>query len=200
MNKDYNRAQGVVGGVPVAETFTRQIFFPLTQDVIEMIEETGTQHLYSSSSGIGFDPEQYLGMLQDLDAEIFFMLYVKHKAQKDVAKLLGTSQPTVSYRYRRVLDKMSYLMLLASAQLKEMVATIPGLNDKEKAVLCELFRKANQERVGEEFGVRQSTVKWIFTKAKRYIAEREVREPDVWYRQYALFLLLERNLRKRIFC
>lgn len=203
--KDYGRVQGIVsGGGKVTGHFDRQIFFPLTQEHLDAIEEHGTDGLYSTGAGlelyVDIDLDRYLGMLPELEGEIFFMLHKKRKAQKDVAKLLGLSQPTISYRYKRAMDKLSYLLLLASVNLRELIATIPQLNDKEKLVLGELFFLANQEMVGVKFGVRQSSVKWIFTKAKRYVGERELKEPELWHRQYSLFLLLEANLRKRIFC
>lgn len=201
MSKDYGRSQGVVsGGAPVPGGYDRQIFFPLTPEIIEFIEEHGIDNLYAQSIGVDVDIEKYLPLLPDVEAEIFFMIHIKQKMQKDVAQLLGMPQSTVSYRYRRAMDKLQYLLVLAPVPLKDLIGTIPGLNEKERTVLEKLFYKANQEMVGSELGVRQSSVKWIFTKAKRYIAEKERPEPEGWFRQYALFLLLERNLRKRIFC
>lgn len=193
----YSRSKGVVEA-PKGEV-TRQIFFPLTPAVLEFLDEHGVDDLYCTSNVVEVNVEDYLQLLPELEAEVLYLLCVKRKTQKDVAKLLETSQPTISYRYRRAIDKLSYLVVLNSASLDEIIATLPQLKDKERDILRELFYTANQELVGAKFGVRQSSVKWIFTKAKRYLQAAEQQDPPRWFRHYCLFLLLERNLRKRIF-
>lgn len=193
----FNRAQGVLGS-PKGEV-TRQVFFPLTAEVLEMIDERGTDGMYSAPFMVGVEVEQYLPLLPELEAEVVFLLYSRKKTQKDVAKLLLTSQPTVSYRYHRAVDKLSYLMVMSSVDLELVVRGIPNLKDKEREILSALFYTANQELVGSKFGVRQSSVKWIFMKSKRYISQLEMKEPGKWSRHYGLLLLLEKNLRKRIF-
>lgn len=193
----FNRSQGVLGS-PRGEV-VRQVFFPLTPEILEMIDERGTDGLYTAPFMVILDVEKYLTMLPDLEAEIVYLLYLKKKTQKDVALILKTSQPTVSYRYRRAVDKLSYLMVLDSVDLDSVVMTIPQIKDKEREILRDLFYTANQELVGNRHGVRQSSVKWIFMKSKRYVEQLEVKEPEKWAKHYGLLLLLEKNLRKRIF-
>lgn len=193
----FNRSQGVLGAPK--GVVTRQVFFPLTPEILAMLDETGVDGMYSSPFMVGLDVEKYLPLLPELEAEVVYLLFVKKKSQKDVAKLLETSQPTVSYRYRRAVDKLSYLMLVSSVDLNGIVDAIPQIRDKEKEILKALFFTANQELVGTRFGVRQSSVKWVFMKSKRYISELELKEPGTWSNHYGLLLLLEKNLRKRIF-
>lgn len=178
---------------------TRQVFFPLTQELLANLDESGIDGMYSSPFMIDVDIEKYLPLLPELEAEIVFLLYIRKKSQKDVAKLLDTSQPTVSYRYRRAIDKLSYLMVVSSIDLDPLIESLPQISTKEKAILKDLFFTANQELVGSRFGVRQSSVKWILVKVKRYVAQKELGDPESWYRQYGLLVLLEKNLRKRIF-
>jgi hypothetical protein len=90
-------------------------------------------------------------------------------------------------------------MLISSVNLDSVVSSIPQINDKEREILRELFFSANQEYVGSRFGVRQSSVKWIFTKSKRYVAALEPKAPEKWSVVYGILLLLEKNLRKRVF-
>lgn len=193
----FTRSQGVLRS-PKGEV-TRQVFFPLTQEILDYMDENGTQGLYSSSFTTAVDLEKYLDLLPALEGEVLFLLCLKKKTQKDVARLLETSQPTVSYRYRRAIDKLSYLIALDAADLESVVRTVPQIKEKERDILRALFFTANQELVGVKFGVRQSSVKWIFCKSMRYVAALEEKEPLVWSKHYAMFLLLERNLRKRIF-
>lgn len=193
----FSRSQGILGS-PKGEV-TRQVFFPLTPEILAMLDETGADGMYSSPFMVGVDIEKYLPLLPELEAEVVFMLYVKRKPQKDVAKLLATSQPTVSYRYRRAIDKLSYLMVVSSVDLESVVRSMPQIKDKEKDILKDLFFTANQELVGSRFGVRQSSVKWVFMKTKRYVEALELKEPGVWSKHYGLLMLLEKNLRKRIF-
>lgn len=193
---DYSRGQGVVS--PSGRQSTRQVFFPLTAEALEMLDERGTEGLYSSFA-VELDLDKYLSMLPEMEAEIVHMLFVLRKSQKSVALLLNTSQPTVSYRFRRAIQKLSYLMALHAVPLKELVDEIPKLKDKEKEILLDLFYLANQELVGSRNGVRQSSVKWIFVKARRYVAAAERSDPEQWNRHHVMLMFLERHLRMRIF-
>lgn len=192
------RSRGVVP-TSSASNGGRQVFFQLTPELLEMLEETGTESCFAGSIFFDMDVEKYLGMLPTLEAEIVFLLYKKKKVQKDIAEILGVSQPTVSYRYRRALEKMAYLMLIETVDLSKVLEGIPNLKSYERAALGDLFRFANQELVGEKHDLRQSSVKWIFMKSRRYVEEQERNFPEKYFSQYIMLALLERNIRLRVY-
>lgn len=189
---------GVVAQRNLGTIYQREIFFQVDPATLDYIDHADMMEEFPSGFFVDFQPEQYLHYLPELEREIFYMVYTKQKNQKDIAKLLFLSQPTVSYRYRRALEKLRYLVTLQSSHLDRELARLEFLNDKEKSILKDLFFSTNQELVGRKFEVRQSTVKWIFVKTKRRVGERERKDPDLWYATYALLLLLERNLATRV--
>ena len=77
-----------------------------------------------------FDPLPLLPYLPPLEAELFWLLHVKNKNQKDCAKLLGLSQPTCSYRWRRALSKIAYLMLVTAISADGQTAKAVTINLK----------------------------------------------------------------------
>lgn len=196
--QQYGNDQGISLSPDLTDHAPRQIFLPMDPAVMAQIMTDTVYANLPSGLYLDFDPLQFLQYLPELEAEIFWLIYEKKKHQKDVAVLLGLSQPTVSYRFRRVLVKLSYLVRLTAVDVRALVNEIPFLKDREKDVLHDLFFYINQELVGRRYGMRQSSVKWIFLKTKRRLGQLEREEPDKWGHHFGLVLLLERNLGLRI--
>lgn len=196
--KHHAAGQGIVATDSLETAYQRTIFFQVDPQTLDYIDCKEMRDAMPRGNYLEFDPEPFLQYLPELEAEIFWLLYVKKKNQKDVALLLDLSQPTVSYRYRRTLDKLSYLMTLVSIPIKEMVGHLPFLKDKEKEILVDLFFFVNQELVGKKHGIRQSSVKWIFVKAKKNLERLERAAPEQWFHHLGMMLLLERNLGMRV--
>jgi DNA-directed RNA polymerase specialized sigma subunit len=153
---------------------------------------------FPSSVYFEFDVKPYLQYLPELEAEIFWLIVEKKKNQKDIAALLNLSQPTVSYRFRRVIAKLTYLVQIAEVPVRELVDEIPFLKEREKNILFDLIFFINQEMIGRRYGIRQSSVKWIFLKTRRRLSALEKDAPGKWFHHLALILLLERNLGLRV--
>lgn len=198
VQKRHSASQGQVATASLATVFQREIFFQVDPATLDYLDAQDIADAQPRGCYVEFDPMPFLKYLPDLEAEIFWLHYEKHKNQKDVAKLLGLSQPTVSYRYRRILDKMQYLMVLQPINLKEMIAELPFLSEKERDVLFDLFYYTNQELVGKKHSIRQTSVKWIFVKAKSRLEEMEQVDPEKWSHHLGLLVLLQRNLCIRV--
>lgn len=151
----------------------------------------------SAPPDLGADLHRYLPMLPDLEAEICWLMVEKRKSQKDIAVLLGVTPATVGYRCRRAMDKLMYLMVVSSVDVKEMLKQIPFMKEKEREVVADLFYTAHQDLTGRKFGMRQSSVKWIFVKTKRRLEALE-RTDEKWTNYVGLMFLLERNLRVKV--
>jgi hypothetical protein len=192
------RSQGIVATADTSTIYTREIFFAVDPATLDYWDYTDLHEMQPSGLHINLEPERYLPYLPELEAEIFYLIHVKKKCQKDIAVLLKLSQPTISYRFRRTLAKLSYLMTLTSCDVREVVSTLTFLKPHEQAILHDLFFHANQELVGKKHGVRQSSVKWIYVKTKRRLQELERQDPDQWFNVLGLMILLERNLNIRV--
>jgi len=190
--------QGITASANLATIYQREIFFQVDPASLDYLPDDHLYDKFPSGFYLDLDVKSLLGYLPDLEAEIFFLVYVKKKNQKDVGRLLNLSQPTVSYRFRRVFYKMSYLLTLLTIDVRAIIDDLGFLKDYEKDVLFDLFFYTNQERVGKKHGVRQSSVKWIFVKTKRRLTELERADCERWFNHLGLFILLEKNMGMRI--
>lgn len=193
-----NHSPGVVAQSNLGTIFQREIFFQVDPADLDYLDGEELAHLFPSGFFVELHAERYLHLLPEMEQEVFYMVHDRQKNQKDVAKLLSISQPTVSYRYRRALEKLNYLITLEAVNIRKIVGQLTFLKEHEKAILIDLFYCTNQELVGRKHEVRQSTVKWIFVKTKKRLAERELKDPDSWWHVYGLLLLLGRNLNTRV--
>jgi len=196
--KRYAATQGIVATVNLRTIYQREIFFQVDPMSLDYLDAAEVQAMNPSGNYIELSMEQFLDYLPEVEAEIFWFIFIKKKNQKDIAALLGFSQPTVSYRYRRTLAKLSYLMTLLLVDVHAIIDDMVFLKEREKQILEDLFFYVNQELVGQKYNVRQSSVKWIFVKTKRRIEEMERREPERWFNHFGLFALLETNLSMRV--
>ena len=198
MRKKHASSQGIVATDNLETIYQREIFFQVDPASLDYLDAAEMAALQPSSLHIDLELNQFMAYLPELEREIFFMVYHRKKNQKDIAKLLGLSQPTISYRYRRVIEKLAYLMTLLAVNSRTLIDEISTLKPHEKDILHDLFFYTNQEMVGKKYGVRQSSVKWIFVKTKRRMTELEKEDPDKWCNHLGLLLLLERNMSVRI--
>lgn len=196
--KKYSASQGIVASADLGSIPSREIFFSVDPATLDYFDSEVVKNAFSSYHFIDFDPASFLQYLSDLESEIFWLLYVKKKNQKDVALLLKVSQPTVSYRYRRILVKLSYLMVLSGIDVDKVLGGIDFLKERERSILKELLFSVNQERVGKIFGLRQSSIKWCFVKTLNKLKDLERKDPEKWGLQLAMLLLLDRNLGIRV--
>jgi predicted XRE-type DNA-binding protein len=196
--KSHAAGQGIVATADTSTIFQREIFFQVDPAALDYWDHSDLMELQPSGLHVEINAQQYLRYLPELEAEIFYLIHNKKMAQKNIAQLLDLSQPTISYRYRRVIAKLSYLMILTTCDVREEVNGVHFLKSHEQDILYDLFFYCNQEMVGKRHGVRQSSVKWVFMKTKRKIQELERSNPDRWSNLFGLLILLERNLNIRV--
>jgi DNA-directed RNA polymerase specialized sigma subunit len=195
------RQRALERGVIVADALEStgfQAFVRVDPKILENIDAQRLQDTLPSPVFIEFDPLEYLKFLPELEAEIFFMLWKCGKTQGDVAELVGLSQPTVSYRYRRATAKIAYLVTLTALDVRAMVDALEFLRQDEKDILHDLFFYANQQAVGDIYGVAQSSVKWIALKTRATLERLERENPERYFDQLGLIYYLFKNLGIRI--
>jgi predicted transcriptional regulator len=198
MQKRHATRQGLVATDSLETVYQREIFFQVDPATLDYLDAAEIGDLQPSTQYLDVDVVPFMKFLPELEQEIFYMVHHVKKNQKDIAKLLGLSQPTISYRYRRVLEKLAYIMVLVSVPTRALVDAMPALKDKEKDILHDLLYYTNQEMVGQKHGVRQSSVKWVFVKTKRRVTELERTDPEQWGARLGLLLLLERFMNVRV--
>lgn len=198
IRKQHAASQGIVASENLDTIYQREIFFPVDPMTLDWIDAQDLANAHPSGFYLEMNLERLLEHLPELEAEIFWLVFEKKKHQKDVAKLLGLSQPTVSYRYRRVLTKLQYLMTIVDMPIRETIEGMDFLKPHEKDMLFDLFYYLNQEMVGQKHGARQSSVKWTYLKARKKVAELERQSPEKWFKQMSILILLDQNFLIRV--
>lgn len=174
----------------------KQFYIPLTDEILSTLEQEGI--IWPEGSGSFFEIEEYLKYLPDLEAEIVYLVFIKRKTQNDVGEILKISQPTVSYRFKRAIEKVRYLSLIDGLNLELKLSQLTFLSEKERKVLEDLFLTINQELVGSKMGMRQSSVRWVLVKTRTRLRKLVDLEWEKWFSHYFLIAFLEKNLSLRI--
>lgn len=198
MRKKHFANKGLVATDNLSTIYQREIFFQVDPAKLDYLDQSVLEEAFPSGTYTDLDVKKYMQFLPELEQEIFYLVFVKQKNQKDIARLLHLSQPTISYRYRRVINKLAYIMILVVVDVRSMVEDLAFLKEVEKNILFDLLFYTHQEMVGRKWGVRQSTVKWVFVKTRRKLEEMERKDPDTWSNHFGLILLLERFLGVRV--
>ena len=200
MSRAY-RDKAAERGVIVADALEytgRQAFVQVDPEILENVDARSLQDALPSAVYVEFDPTEYLCYLPELEAEIFWMLWDRGKTQADVAQLVELSQPTVSYRYRRAIEKIAYLVTLTALDVRALVDSLEFLAQRERDILHDLFFFTNQQKVGNVHGVAQSSVKWILLKTRAKLEELERGDPGTFFNLLGLVYYLFRHLGLRV--
>ena len=112
-------------------------------------------------------------------------LHLEHKkSQTQVAKILGVSQPTVFYRFKRAkerLDFMAKLPVITSEEVVEVLTTLGARENDIKAMV--LYVETNsQSEVARRMGTSQGAVRhWIYRALTNYL-QPDMRQEDLFKR------------------
>jgi len=118
MRKQHFASRGVVATDNLGTIYQREIFFQVDPAKLDYLDPKDVQDIFPSGSYLNLEPTKYLQFLPELEQEIFHLVFTKQKNQKDIARLLSLSQPTISYRYRRVIAKLAYIMILVQVDVQ----------------------------------------------------------------------------------
>lgn len=196
--RDPQRAAALVGAIGRPRSPQANAFVDVDPAILDEVVAAELKDVVPSSEDIDFDPLEFLPYLPPLEAEIFYLVRVAGMSQNQVKELLGLSQPTISYRYRRTLEKISYLVVLTSVDVRAELGKLEFLSPRERSVLADLFFFVNQDAVGRRYGVSQSSVKWILLKTRRRLEALSEGEPVRWFNLLGMTYLLFGNLGIRV--
>jgi DNA-directed RNA polymerase specialized sigma subunit len=177
---------------------TANAFVDVDPAILDEVDAVELKEVVPSTEDFDFDPMEFLPYLPRLEAEIFHLIREVGMSQNQIKGLLGLSQPTISYRYRRAIEKISYLATLANVDVREELAKLEFLESRERDILADLFFWVNQDAVGRQYDVSQSSVKWIALKTRRRLEALSTEDPVRWFNLLGLVYLLFRNLGIRV--
>jgi predicted transcriptional regulator len=147
---------------------------------------------------IGYDQkEEYrariyvmLPRIPDQEADMLELYFFRNKTQMEIAKIFGVTQAAVSYRIKRSLQRLRFLMDMPILTREQIAHDMQFFSDFEIAVLQEMYDCTCQSSVSERLGKSQNKVRYHFQRCILYLLSK-VKDPviqDVRFDPYGQIL------------
>lgn len=132
-------------------------------------------------------------LLPKREVDMLEMSYLDKKDQMSIGKIFNVSQGDVSYRIRRVAQRVRFLMSLPEVDMAKMRADLLDILDAEKTeILFLLLECTSQSKVGEKLGLSQGKVRHRYIRAIDMIKKQCYKEPS-YVVYFDLFSKLQGN-------
>ena len=106
----------------------------------------------------------YIEKLPPMERDILHLHMDLKKSQTEVAKILGVSQPTVNYRYKRARERITFMEMLPQVTADEIRQVLKklGARDKDIEAMVLYVESNSQSDVARKMGTSQGAVRhWI---------------------------------------
>jgi len=119
--------------------------------------------------------------LPPMERDILRLHMQMRKSQTEVAKILGVSQPTVNYRYKRARERLEFMEKLprvTAAEIREVLQTL-GASDQDIQAMVLYVETNSQSEVARRMETSQGAVRhWIHRALVNHL-QTDMREDDV---------------------
>ena len=124
---------------------------------------------------------EFIERLPPLERDILHLHMVLRKTQIDVAKILGVSQPTINYHYKRARERLEFLELLPPISPEEVRTVLRRLGARETDVeAMTLYVETNsQSEVARRMGTSQGAVRHWLHRALVSHLQPDINNEDV---------------------
>jgi len=103
------------------------------------------------------------------------------KPQTEIAKILGVSQPTVNYRYKRArarLDFFDQLPKVTSDEIRQVLETL-GVRDRDIEAMVLYVETNSQSEVARRMNASQGAVRYWVLRVLTEHLQKDMREDDM---------------------
>jgi hypothetical protein len=106
-----------------------------------------------------------LERLPELEADFVFLYFQANKKQSDIAKIFGCTQAAVSYRLKKAVRRIKFLLSIPKYTEEEMRGDL-GLimNELDVEILVGMYQTTCQSWVADRLGLSQGLVRHRFFK------------------------------------
>jgi hypothetical protein len=137
--------------------------------------------------------QEIKSLLPEREIDMLEMSFLYGKDQTSIGEIFNVTQGDVSYRIRRVSDRIMYLMSLPEIDEVEMSVDLHKILDDEKVtILFLLLKYTSQSKVGEELGMPQGKVRHRYISAMSSIRKESFNNVK-YIMYYDLFCKLQGN-------
>ena len=116
-----------------------------------------------------------------MEQDILHLHMVLRKSQTEIAKILGASQPTVNYRYKRARERLEFMEQIppvTSEEIKEVLTSL-GARDVDIEAMVLYVETSSQSEVARRMGTSQGAVRhWILRALVNHL-QNDMREDDM---------------------
>jgi DNA-directed RNA polymerase specialized sigma24 family protein len=99
-----------------------------------------------------------------LERDILWMHMQLRKPQTDIARILGVSQPTVNYRYKRARERLDFLERLpvvTDDEVRQVLERL-GARDQDITAMITYVKTSSQSEVARRMGTSQGAIRhWL---------------------------------------
>jgi len=153
-----------------------------------MIDESDLQNIIISQLNLDCDKlsddflNKCLTRLPDFEADILYLYFVKNKKQKDIAHIFGCTQAAISYRIKKSLKRIEFLLSIPDVpepQMREVLASV--LDPLDVEIFVRLYQTTCQTSVADSLYISQGLVRHRFFKGLRTLdTEKNLRDPYLY--------------------
>ena len=118
--------------------------------------------------------------LPAMERDILRLHMTLRKSQTEVAKILGVSQPTVNYRYKRARQRLAFMEKVPAVTAQEIreVLLILGARDTDIEAMVLYVETSSQSEVARRMSTSQGAVRhWILRALVNHL-QNDLREDD----------------------
>lgn len=149
----------------------------------------------------------FLPRLPDREADLIELYFFYNKKQTEIAQIFELTQAAVSYRLKRALERLRFLMEMPDLSAESIQQDLSStFSEVDVQIFQEMFATTCQSEVANRLHISQGKVRHRFLNALHSIAVHifaVVLEEDVLFRedrQQAESLYSDRDLASDVFC
>lgn len=116
-----------------------------------------------------------------MERDILWLHQELRKPQTEIAKILGVSQPTVNYRYKRARARLEFLEKLprvTSNEIREVLRRL-GARDQDTEAMVMYVETNSQSEVARRMETSQGAVRYWVLRALTDHLQKDMREDEV---------------------
>ena len=122
-----------------------------------------------------------LNRLPAMERDILQLHQNLRKPQTEIAKILGVSQPTVNYRYKRArarLDFLDQLPKVTPNEIRQVLQTL-GVRDRDIEAMVLYVETNSQSEVARRMNASQGAVRYWVHRVLTEHLQKDMREDDI---------------------
>jgi hypothetical protein len=104
--------------------------------------------------------------LPKMERDLLYLYFFVQKSQEEIAVLFGLTQGGVSYRIKRTIQRLQFILSLPPVDFQEMQTDLlKVLSEEQVKLLCLMSKSSSQTVTGVLTGLSQGRVRYRFLKA-----------------------------------